>query len=259
MPVVLLVAAAFVVLVLLRDTADPVSVDDAVTRYRDGAAGAAGGDERAVVGDPPPPGVYVYATDGSEGVDALGGSEHEYPVETTVTVSAGDDDCLTMRWAPLEQRWDEEVLCPEAGGGWSRRATVIYHSFFNQGETRASTCDAPGVVPAPDDDAAFTWTCSSEGSGRSGESHQDGHGEVIGVEPVIVGGVERRTLHVRYESEISGETSGSGTIDRWYALDRFPLVVREVKDESTSSETVIGTVRYHESYELVLTSWEPRR
>ena len=183
MPVVLLVAAAFVVLVLLRDTADPVSVDDAVTRSRDGA----GGDERAVVGDPPPPGVYVYATDGSEGVDA------------------------------------------------------------------------PGVVPAPDDDAAFTWTCSSEGSGRSGESHQDGHGEVIGVEPVIVGGVERRTLHVRYESEISGETSGSGTIDRWYALDRFPLVVREVKDESTSSETVIGTVRYHESYELVLTSWEPRR
>lgn len=253
---IVLVGGAIAV-ALLYDPAEPVSVDDAVTRYRDG--GTTDPDGAPATGDPPPPGLYVYATTGSEGVDVLGGSTHPYPAESTITVTAADDDCLIFRWAPLEQRWNEEVLCPDDDGGWSLVGTTLHHSFFNQGETRTNTCDGPGFVPVPDADGDLTWTCESEGSGRSGETVAAGTGRIVGTDTVTVAGVDRPALHVRYEDEVTGETSGTGTLDRWYAFDRFPLLLREVSSATSASETVIGRVNYHEDYELVLASWEPQR
>ena len=262
------VVGVAVAVVVLRDPARPVSVEDAVDSYRDRDAGDATDSGGPATGDPPAAGVYVYTTTGSEGVDALDGTTHTYPATSTITVTRGGDGCLTTRWAPLEQRWDEEVLCPDDDGGWSRVATTVHHSFFNQDETRASRCDGPGFVPAPGGDGGQgdggtggepTWTCESEGSGRSGESLAQGTVGVVGRDTVTVEGVDRPALHVRYEDEVSGETTGTGTLDRWYALDRLPLLLREVGSASSSSETVIGTVDYHEDYELVLASWEPQR
>ena len=265
------VVGVAVAVVVLRDPARPVSVEDAVDSYRDRDAGDTGDATDGggpATGDPPAPGVYVYTTTGSEGVDALDGTTHTYPATSTITVTRGGDGCLTTRWAPLEQRWDEEVLCPDDDGGWSRVATTVHHSFFNQDETRASRCDGPGFVPAPGGDGGQgdggtggepTWTCESEGSGRSGESLAQGTVGVVGRDTVTVEGVDRPALHVRYGDEVSGETTGTGTLDRWYALDRLPLLLREVGSASSSSETVIGTVDYHEDYELVLASWEPQR
>ena len=256
---------------VLRDPARPVSVEDAVESYRDRDAGDTGGATDGggpATGDPPAAGVYVYTTTGSEGVDALDGTTHTYPATSTITVTSTGDGCLTTRWAPLEQRWDEEVLCPDDDGGWSRVATTVHHSFLNQDETRASTCDGPGFVPAPGGDdgqgdgatgGEATWTCESQGSGRSGESLAEGTVGVVGRDIVTVEGVDHPALHVRYEDEVGGETTGTGTLDRWYALDRLPLLLRAVGSASSSSDTVIGTVDYHEDYELVLASWEPQR
>jgi hypothetical protein len=266
-PVGLAVVGGAVAVAVLRDPTRPVSVEDAVSSYRD--RGAAGDDGALATGDPPPAGVYVYTTTGSEGVDALSGSRHTYPATTTITITTDGDGCLTTRWAPLEQRWDEEVVCPDDDGGWSRVATTVHHSFFNQDETRISTCEGPGFVPAPEDDGGggddgdgggdSAWTCESEGSGRSGESLAEGTVRIVGSDTVTVEGVDHPALHVRYEDEVTGETTGSGRLDRWYALDRFPLVLREVSSATSSSETVIGTVNYDEDYELVLASWEPQR
>lgn len=272
-PVGLVVVGGAVAVVVLRDPTRPVSVEDAVDSHRDRDRDALGdtADAGALpTGDPPPAGVYVYTTTGSEGVDALNGTTHTYPATSTITVTTDGDGCLTTRWAPLEQRWDEEVLCPEDDGGWSRVATTVLHSFFDQDETRVSSCEGPGFVPAPDGDGGggadnggdgddLTWTCASEGSGRSGESVAEGTVHVVGSDIVTVEGVDRRALHVRYEDDVTGETTGSGTLDRWYALDRFPLRLREVGGATSSSHTVIGTVDYHEDYELVLASWEPQR
>lgn len=267
MPVAAVVAAgAFVYVVVLRDPADPVAVGEVVDRFRED-----GGEASASPGEAgPPPGVYVYATTGSEGVDALDGSEHPYPAESTITVAAAGDRCVTARWDVLAQRWDDETLCPVGGegsgdrdgaGAWQRPETTLFHSFFNQDETRSYTCEGDAYVPPPtaEEGDTLSWTCESGGSDRSGDSHEQGTGTVVGVEDVTVGGVDRPALRVRYETEVSGETTGAGTVERWYALDRYPLMLREVKSETTSSQTVIGTVNYHEDYELVLTAWEPRR
>jgi hypothetical protein len=259
----LVVLGAVVALVALRDPSDPVAVDDAVARYRTRQGGETPpGDGGDVIGTGrlAPPGVYVYTTSGSDGTDALDGSEHEYPARTTVTVTTVEEGCLSLRWDALEQRWDEEVLCPESDGGLSLASGTVYHSFFSQDERREYECDGAVHVPAAGEPGAeLEWTCDSPGSLRSGESHVDGRGEVVGVETVTVAGVDRPALRVRYETAISGETTGEATIERWYALDRPPLVLREVKHEETSSSTVIGTVNSHEDYEIELEAWEPRR
>jgi hypothetical protein len=240
---------------LRDDRTDPVSVDEVVERYQ---AQAGTGDRTATVAVPP--GVYVYATEGTEGVDALGGSDHTYPAETAITVGMDGDGCVRTRWDALDQRYDEHVTCPADGGAWTRRSTSVHHSFFRQSETRGYACE-PGALDLPAEPAAgatFTARCASDGSGHSGESGEEIAGTVVGLEDVRVEGTDRPALHVRYETTVTGETSGSSTLDRWLSLDRLPLVLREVKDERTTSETVIGTVEYHESYELTLARWDPR-
>jgi hypothetical protein len=57
---------------------------------------------------------------------------------------------------------------------------------------------------------------------------------------------------VRVEGTVTGETSGRSTLGRRLSLDRLPLVLREVEDGRRASETVVGTVDHHESYEPTL-------
>lgn len=252
-PGLLVIAVIVAAVVVLRDPAEPVSVDKVVARYRQSRASAAS------AGAPLPPGVYVYRTSGSEEVDALNGSRHDYPARTTLTVSTAADGCLGMRWDVLAQRWDDMQLCPGRDGGWSLRRMTLFHSFFNQKETRRYSCDAAGFVPSVRDGVSGTYTCDSPGSSNSGRSHDDGTHRVIGVEPVRVAGVDRQAVHVRYRVAVSGATVGEATFDRWYSFDRFPLLLREVKRESTASKTLIGTVHYQERYRTTLAAWEPAR
>ena len=63
---------------LFRDTAEPVTVEDAITSFRMEPEGSASA-------SPIPPGVYVYGTDGSESTDALTGVTHRYPNRSTIT------------------------------------------------------------------------------------------------------------------------------------------------------------------------------
>src|SRR5688572_23871693 len=60
-------------------------------------------------------GVYVYATDGYEETDALSGQRHDYPAQTTMTVSK--QGCgYRWRWQPLKERWEESDGCRTSAG-----------------------------------------------------------------------------------------------------------------------------------------------
>lgn len=247
--VVVVVALVGVGLVLLaRDS-------DVTTSTRgDGGEDA---QEESDAGGPPPPGTYSYATAGSDGIDAFGGSENVYPGTTMISLSR-DGECITTLWQPVVESYQEMTLCPGEGHSWYLTERTIFHSYFGQDEARTGSCDAAGYVPAPDSTRSFTWTCETEGSFRSGPSTEHGRGEVVGPERVTVEGVEHPALHVRYESEITGESVGSGTIDRWYALERYPLVVRETRSETSQTASVVGTVNFSKSYDLSLAAWEPQ-
>ncbi|MGI9051748.1 MAG: hypothetical protein ACR2HQ_03715 [Ilumatobacteraceae bacterium] len=81
----------------------------------------------------PTPGVYLYDTVGDERVDAIGGSVHDHPATTTITLSI-DGDCVATRWDALDQRWDQAQYCRTASG-WERTAMTAFHSFFHQDGT----------------------------------------------------------------------------------------------------------------------------
>ena len=80
--------------------------------------------------------------------------------------------------------------------------------------------------------------------------------EVVGYETLTVGTEEVETLHVRTTSSSSGGSDSSDVTDTW-VLPGTQLVVRQVADDSSTSQSRIGPVRYHEEYELSLVSLYP--
>ena len=112
---------------LLRDSAEPVSVDQAVKSFR---GGSGGGLAHSVKGAPvPAAGVYAYTTAGSESFD-LGfmNARHAYPKRTVITVRRGGCG-VQMRWEPLDVRSTTWETCP-ARGRWTIAGFDEVHEFF---------------------------------------------------------------------------------------------------------------------------------
>ena len=273
---------------LKSDAARPVAVDDVLADFRaNSSSTTAPADTTTTAGTTTPPstsagasatsaapgttaattttqpaalpiGVYVYTTSGDEGVNALGGDEHPYPATTTMTVTDSGEGCVTIRWDALDQRWDLAQYCWQPDG-WRLAARTTFHSFFQQSDEREFTC-TPQSLQLPAEPAAgdtFTASCNSPGTGQSGASSEDTTATVVGFEQLQVGDDTVDTVHVKYDTVIAGQSSGSDTVERWYARDVPMLLVREVRSGVTNSETAIGTVRYDEQYELTLQALAP--
>ena len=242
------VAFAVAWYLLVRDAAEPVSVDKAVASFRSDETGQAGETVAAV----PEPGVYVYATEGFEKVDAFLGSRHDYPTETTITASPGGCG-LVLRWDALEQRstiWD---LCPSPRG-WAIREYRELHRFFGNTEHSDYRCEKGSVWwPVPGEPgAAWTRRCASK------KATEVTKGTLVGLETVRVGGEAVEAVHLSLELTLAGTTRGTGTFDVWLSPESgLPLRVDSTNDNRT--RTMIGDVHYEERFSLSLASLEPRR
>lgn len=223
-----------------------------------GGSGGGSGSEPSDEGDAglalPAPGVYVYDTTGFEEIDAFGGTRHDYPEETAVTVV--EASCgVSSRWEPIEERWDEWVTCPgDDGAEWESFAT--YHEFFDQSEQHTFEC-GPGATMRPTDTTPGTaWEYRCEDAGSWFENRV----EVVGFETLQVGGEPVETLHIHIDSVLGGANRGTATFDYWYDLERS-LEVRVVEQLDTESDSPfgVGTIEYHEEFDLRLQSLEPRR
>lgn len=216
----------------------------------------------APVSDPPPareaspalaePGVYRYRTTGAERIDALGGTSHDYPAETTITVLA--EGCgIRLRWDALRERREEWSLCGTAEGVELQPSAVQYHEFFGRGEEELLTCDLPVLlVPADgrsreavgldcrlaDDPWAPTW-------------------EVLGTDVRAVAGEDVTVRHVRMTIDDDDEYWEQQTAD-WFLLDSG-LPVEIVVTKTSRSPSIVGAVEYAEDYRLELISLVPLR
>lgn len=200
----------------------------------------------------PATGVYRYATNGREEVDALNGASHEYPAETTLTVI--DDGCgVRLRWRALRERRDEWRLCSTDLGIELQPDAIQYHEFFQQPELEHLDCDRsvvvvpagePSVEPVvqschlEDDPWVATWSVI----GRSNRS---------------VAGADVAVWHVRMAVEDDDEHWEHTTID-WFFDDRgLPIAISSTKESNSPSP--IGDVLYRERYELSAVSLTPLR
>jgi len=242
--VLVVVAAAVVWRVALRDTATPASIDDALARYREDAAR----------GDTPiPPGVYVYATSGSESVSALGGTTHTYPGRSTITVTAAPCG-MALRWDVLETRssiWD---VCGDGDGDVVQRLDgwMEAHEFFGQDDRTTWRCSSsPWLVGPVVAGTTFPHSCDG------GDTTQSGTVTVVGEESIDVGGVSVETLRLRLEAEEEGAARGSLVEERWVERETG-LPVRVDYRVQTDNDSLIGDVVFEEAYAIELLSLEPR-
>lgn len=256
-----LIGAALLVLVaggtaylVFRDTATPVDVEEAVERYRD--EGEAATTSTSTTTAPaqaalPAEGVYVYATDGAEDIDILGGSTHGYPAETTVTIR--HTECgLTQRWAPLDERWDEEEVCVTEAGR-ERRSLRAHHEFFGIADDQEFTCEGGYALFLVGAEAGDTWSTSC----TSGDTTLDGTAEIVVFETRTVGGQAVQTVHLRVTEQASGGDEGPSSDDYWLRATDGLLVERSSSVE-TRSDSPVGTATYSERFTLRLTSLTPR-
>jgi hypothetical protein len=225
----------------LRDTAEPASVDEAVRRFREAAAGGE---------TPVPPGVYIYATTGSESISALGGTTHRYPRRSTITVTPAPCG-MTLRWDVLTTRSDTITVCTDAEGqhldGWVER-----HRFFGQDDTSGWRCDATAWLPADAPGAELPYRCAS------GDTEQRGITSVLPARTVVVGGAPVDAVVVRVEASETGSSRGTLTQER--ALEPVTGLPLEIEyTVSTKNDSPIGDVGFQERYTLRLLTLEPRR
>jgi hypothetical protein len=229
-------------LLLFRDQTKAVDIGDVVTDFRNGGEGTgalASGLEA---------GVYVYATSGFEVTDALLGQRHEYPARSTVTVQPGGCGAV-IRWDALEGRYWERELC----GRELRRFTEV-HSFFGTEDVHDYVCESGTPAPPLDAEPGVTW----ESRCSTADTTETSRGTVVGRETSAVGGQAVETTHVSEQTTLEGASRGTGIRERWFARDSG-LLVRQVEQNESVTDSPIGEVGYRERYELLLMSLEPRR
>jgi hypothetical protein len=195
-------------------------------------------------------GVYRYATVGFEQIDALGGTLHEYPAETTITVTP--DACgVRLRWDILRERREEWWVCLTDSGVEVQADSVQYHEFYGRGEEESIECEHPvAIVTAePGTPSTVDQICW-----RVDETWLPVW-EVVGAVDVEVDGAPVEAVHVRQTVVDEDEYWESTEIDWYFAHNGLP--VRAVAVKSSKSPTLVGDVVYGEEFEISLVSLEP--
>jgi hypothetical protein len=238
--------AAAVWFVFLRDSAEPVTVGEAVTSFRTDTEPTPGAPS------PIPEGVYVYATDGFEKTDALTGVSHRYPKRSTITITAADCG-VSLLWRVLDGRSTEWIYCV-GGKGWSIARQDERHTFFGRTERTTYICETTPIRPA-EPSVGMRWRVIDCGTD---EADERGTVRVVGLPQVRVGTVEVHTVHVRKATRFVGEIRGTSRHDIWF--DANPGVpVKMVMVSRTTNDSPVGDVHYEEDVTLLLTSLKPRR
>ncbi len=200
---------------------------------------------------PPAEGVYPQATEGYEYTDALGGSRHDYPRETSITLRRGGCG-IVERWQPLQERYDESEMCSQ-GETVSIFVYKKYNEFFQRSQLLVYNCPGGAKVfhRGQPVGATWTWTCNSN------DSQIDALVTVVGFETVNVGGRPIEAVRMRYDSKITGSSRGTQVQER--LLERSTGYVVSVKvDVKVRTNSPFGEVGYEEHYVLQAKSMQPR-
>jgi len=225
---------------ILHDSSQAASVKQALHDFRAGNFRKSGLN-----------GVYLYATDGHESIDALGGASHIYPATTSIT--AIEVPCgIRLRWAALQGRSTTWTFC-RTGLGTELRLSDERHGFFGQHDHTTYTCARRTLLPENATiGAVVPFNCSSKHASESGDMR------VLGRDNLDVGNSRVRVLHVRSTLTINGGSAGRETID-WWLDPATALPVRVVLRSRTSRSVFVGRVHYSEDFTLRLLSLHPQR
>lgn len=208
---------------------------------------AAGASRRAIDG---PVGVFVYATEGYEKIDALGGDTHAYPAETYFSIAP--TDCgRVLRWQPFDDRWDELRVCVGADTVELERFSTS-HAFFRRRLQQAYSCDPRGLVLSRTARPGERWQWSCGGP----DGRMDTTVEVLADETMTVDGKERTVTRQRFRTVLQGTVRGEQVQERWTDLETA-MLLKGTTVTDTEGDGPVGPIHYQERLTLTLKSLEP--
>lgn len=259
--VVLVAGAVLARRIFLNDQARPVDPQEALDRFRASTTDAplqpssSAGSTTTMPSRPlattPLPGVYVYATEGRETIDSLGGTAHDYPAQTTVTVTPSGCG-VQLRWDLLKERYEEFTLCATPEGIELQPEGANYHEFFGVGQREPLRCNRQVlVVPADGEPREIVpLACTLADDVWLPEW------EVLGPTVVEVDGVDVDATYVRMRIEDDDEYWEHTVVEWW--LDDHGLPLRMTATKSSKSPTdLVGDVVYTETFDARLESLTP--
>lgn len=241
-----LLAAVAVFLVFFRNQATPVDLAEALRRYR--SQHRSGGPVNSAL---PAPGVYVYATVGSESLSLPGGSR-SYPGHTSMIVTPAACG-VRVRWIPLTEHIEDNQDCIDHAGGLLLVSTETTEQFFGITTREAVSCSPQAylVPPTAHPGQAWSFTCSEP------QIDWRGSGVVVGLETRRIGATTVPVWHTHVTLNISGRNGGTNPADYWFALDRSLLVAWRGSVDVAQGNSPIGAVHYHEDFDLHLLRLSP--
>lgn len=272
-------AAIAVGLFVPRDRSSQVELDDVVERFRAssltdtvGSTGASGLEpvttavpasspspsSDATTGTDPAvatlvePGIYLYRTSGFESIDVMSGVTHDYPTETSITVTV--DGCgVLLRWDALQERREEWRLCATPAGIELQQQSLQYHEFFEQQTPEIVMCDLPvTVVPLSDEPVEpVALTCTIE------DRPWLPVWEVLEADTRVVDGETVNVRRVRMTIDNESSLYENYVADWMLAPNGLPIELTVLKQ--SKSESIAGDVVYNEQVHLELASLEPLR
>jgi len=101
--------------------------------------------------------------------------------------------------------------------------------------------------------ATWTFTCSEP------QEQWRGSGRLVGIEPVTVAHQRIVALHTRVVVNLAGRNTGDNPSDYWFALDDSQLLVWRGTVDVSQGTSPLGSVRYHEQFDLTLADAAPAR
>jgi hypothetical protein len=240
--VTLLVAAVIAFFVFFQNGGTPVSVNEALHAFRHQRGGVVGS---AAL---PPAGVYVYRTVGGEMLNLPNG-DRSYPDRTTVTVTASGCG-VALRWTALVEHVEEYDLCLGTGHALVMSSSSTTETFFGVESREAVSCSPTSYLRPPD---ARPWTLACAAPGIDWR----GTGAVVGLEQVRVGRQLIPAIHTRVILNFTGRNTGMGPTDYWFAVDNSRLLRWVGTVDVSQGSSPLGSVHYHEKFDLLLNNAAP--
>lgn len=198
------------------------------------------------------PGIYLYRTSGFESIDVMSGVTHDYPAETSITVTV--DGCgVLLRWDALQERREEWRLCATPAGIELQQQSLQYHEFFEQQTPEIVMCDRPVmVVPLSDEPVEpVALTCTIE------DRPWLPVWEVLEADTRVVDGETVNVRRVRMTIDNESSLYENYVADWMLAPNGLPIELTVLKQ--SKSESIAGDVVYNEQVHLELASLEPLR
>ncbi len=259
--VVVLVAVALAIvgvgtyLVWPRE-ASPLTEREAVDDFRtkDGAATSSSHREGDGPGARPEPGVYVYASTGSESarLGPLPAEDRVYPTTMTVTITHDGPACFTTSLNLLDQHTETTSYCLGSNGGLRVAGHTKHQRVGAFRPTADMTCDPAWLVAEAGGRGSLACRMSVSSGPIDVNAEVTGTGEVA-ESTVTVDGAPIATLSVDTTYEIRGSLSGTWREHVWFERERWlPVRIERWLDFG-------GVAHFRERSSLVLKRVTPLR